>query len=124
MRCYYHQQAEAVGTCKNCNKGLFGECAVDVADGLACKDRCETQVRTYNQLVATAAVMSRLAMESIVWSAVFAALLAVGFVLMGLYLLANQDVFDRFYLFPIFMSLVMLASAVYLLALWRRLQKG
>ena len=43
MRCFYHQETEAVGVCKNCGKGLCSSCAVDLVDGLACKDRCEAK---------------------------------------------------------------------------------
>ena len=50
MKCFYHREAEAVGSCKACSKGLCGACAVDVK-GLACRDSCEEQVRSINQLV-------------------------------------------------------------------------
>lgn len=48
MNCYYHQSKAAVGICKNCQKGLCAECAVDVGNGLACKNSCETQVLAIN----------------------------------------------------------------------------
>ena len=51
MRCYYHQDREAVGTCKSCGKGLCPECAVDLGKGLACRDRCEEDTRTLIQLI-------------------------------------------------------------------------
>ena len=28
MRCFYHQDKEAVGTCKSCGKGVCAECAI------------------------------------------------------------------------------------------------
>ncbi len=51
MRCFSHQDVDAVGTCKNCARGLCPWCAVDVGDGLACRDRCEQQVRTLNWVI-------------------------------------------------------------------------
>ena len=48
MKCYYHNESDAVGFCKACTKGLCTECAVDVGYGLACKDTCEDQVRAVN----------------------------------------------------------------------------
>ena len=51
MRCYYHNDREAVGSCKSCGKGLCSECAVDLAKGLACRGRCEEDVRAVIQLV-------------------------------------------------------------------------
>lgn len=50
MLCFYHPNVQAVGSCKNCQKGLCQECAVDVGNGLACKDRCETQVKEINDV--------------------------------------------------------------------------
>ena len=51
MKCYYHSEADAVAVCKNCSKGLCRACAVDVGNGVACKDRCEDQVRSLNAMV-------------------------------------------------------------------------
>jgi hypothetical protein len=45
MRCYYHQDKEAVGGCKSCGKGLCRECAADLGKGLACRGRCEADVQ-------------------------------------------------------------------------------
>lgn len=45
MRCYYHQDREAVGGCKSCGKALCPECAVDLTKGLACRGRCEADVQ-------------------------------------------------------------------------------
>ena len=44
MRCFHHEDREAVGTCKSCGKGLCRECAVDMGKGLACRGRCEQDV--------------------------------------------------------------------------------
>jgi len=51
MNCYEHPDRPAVGICKNCQKGLCADCAADVGDGLACKDRCEQAVRDINEIV-------------------------------------------------------------------------
>jgi hypothetical protein len=51
MRCYYHQEKEAVGACKSCGKGLCPDCAADVGKGLACRGRCEEDVRAVVALV-------------------------------------------------------------------------
>jgi hypothetical protein len=51
MRCFYHQDREAIGTCKSCGKGLCPDCAVDLGKGLACRDRCEQDVRAVIALV-------------------------------------------------------------------------
>ena len=51
MRCFYHQEKEAVGTCRSCGKGLCPECAADLTKGLACRGRCEDDVRAVIELV-------------------------------------------------------------------------
>jgi hypothetical protein len=51
MKCYYHPDRDAVGSCKACSKGLCPECAVDVGRGLACREQCESYVRALIALV-------------------------------------------------------------------------
>ena len=51
MKCFYHQQTEALGLCKNCMRGICAECLVDVGNGLACRGGCEEEVRIYNDLL-------------------------------------------------------------------------
>jgi hypothetical protein len=45
MKCFYDPTKDAIGTCKSCGKGLSKEYAVDLGKGLACKDRCEGDVK-------------------------------------------------------------------------------
>lgn len=51
MKCFYHQDHDAVGICKSCGKGLCTECAVDMEKGLACKERCEEDVKSLIRLI-------------------------------------------------------------------------
>ncbi|MEI6194808.1 MAG: hypothetical protein WCS42_10810 [Verrucomicrobiota bacterium] len=51
MRCFYHQDKDAVGSCKSCGKGLCVECAVDLGKGLACRGRCEESARAIIAIV-------------------------------------------------------------------------
>ncbi len=51
MRCFYHHDRESVGGCKSCGKGLCPECAVDMGKGLACRGRCEEDVRQLVTLI-------------------------------------------------------------------------
>ena len=45
MRCFVHGNTDAVGSCRSCGRGLCHECAVDIDKSLACRDRCESDVR-------------------------------------------------------------------------------
>lgn len=50
MNCYRHPNVQAVGICKNCQKGLCVECAADVGNGLACRNQCEAAVLEINDI--------------------------------------------------------------------------
>src|ERR1700748_609065 len=52
MNCYYHHNVPAVGTCKNCHKGICPECLTDVENGIACTVSCVEEVKTLNSLIA------------------------------------------------------------------------
>lgn len=51
MNCFYHFEIAAVGICKNCQKGLCVECAVDLENGLDCKNKCEDEVADVVSLI-------------------------------------------------------------------------
>ena len=51
MNCYYHQNHTAVGICKNCSKGICFECASDLGNGIACKNKCEEEVKDINKII-------------------------------------------------------------------------
>jgi hypothetical protein len=51
VRCFYHRGADAVGMCKSCGRGLCPVCAAEIANGLACRDRCEDEVRALNWII-------------------------------------------------------------------------
>lgn len=62
MKCYYHRELDAIGTCKHCYKGLCPGCAVDVGGGLACAGSCVAAVTQINALInanATAISMNK-----------------------------------------------------------------
>lgn len=44
MRCYYHSDAEAVGVCSSCGRGLCAKSAVEVEGKLARRGSCEEAV--------------------------------------------------------------------------------
>lgn len=50
MECFYHPAVVAVGTCKNCQRGVCRDCVAEVTDGIACKDRCELQAAAIGKL--------------------------------------------------------------------------
>lgn len=51
MKCFSHDGSDAVGTCKNCNKALCKECAVDTGVGLACRGKCEQELKEVQEII-------------------------------------------------------------------------
>jgi len=51
MKCFYHNSVDAVAICKNCNRGICQECASELLNGVACKNRCEAEVEAVNNLI-------------------------------------------------------------------------
>lgn len=97
MNCYQHHQTVAVGLCKNCSRGLCLDCAHDAGFGLACKDRCEAEVKSLSQVIArnisaygkTAAIYNR--------AAVLYGLMGLMFLLFAVFIL--NDLTEIRYLF-------------------------
>jgi hypothetical protein len=50
MKCFY-SEAQAVGTCKSCGRGLSLAFASEFPKGLACKNRCEDDVQRLIELI-------------------------------------------------------------------------
>lgn len=51
MKCYRHQDLDAVGICRGCGKGICAaHCARDIGTGLVCSDACRERVETVDAL--------------------------------------------------------------------------
>ncbi|MFZ4741418.1 MAG: hypothetical protein ACOYLE_09685 [Bacteroidales bacterium] len=51
MKCFNHPDKDAVGICKNCNKGLCNDCLTEVDNGIACTTICVEEVKLLNSLI-------------------------------------------------------------------------
>lgn len=51
MKCFNHQNQEAIGICKACQKAICPSCAIDTGRGLACSDACLEEVNVINEIV-------------------------------------------------------------------------
>ena len=51
MKCFYHPDADALGLCKHCQRGLCSACTSERDEGLACRDRHESQVDQVSALI-------------------------------------------------------------------------
>jgi hypothetical protein len=57
MECFYHAGVQACGTCKSCSRGICKECASELDNGIACKDKCEPQAIEINELIMNSKAM-------------------------------------------------------------------
>ncbi len=72
MRCFEHQEVQAVAVCKACNKGLCPDCAVDLAHGVTCAGDCETEARlTHRQILQNRKSMSTGRRSIYLWPLIF-----------------------------------------------------
>ncbi|CAM4479391.1 MULTISPECIES: hypothetical protein [Alteromonas] len=51
MKCFSHQESEAVGLCKYCHKGVCSLCAAEVNGSIACADTCQEKVAAVDSMV-------------------------------------------------------------------------
>lgn len=53
MNCFNHSEIPAVAICKSCSRALCNQCATEVEKAMACRERCESDVRALQQLIAS-----------------------------------------------------------------------
>ena len=51
MKCYVHQDRDAIGACKSCQKGLCNDCHTTVDGSLSCQGQCEEDVAVLNFMI-------------------------------------------------------------------------
>ena len=85
MRCFYHRDLEAVGVCKNCGRGLCGACVAEEENGLACRQRCEVEVRALNRITNRSKTAYEKASSAYARAAVFYFVLGLAFLLGGVF---------------------------------------
>jgi len=123
MRCFYHDEKEAVGSCKSCGKGLCRDCAVDLGKGLACRGRCEADAQALIQLIDRNIQLSTTSTNLIKSSrGVRSSAALFEFALGGIFVAWAFTDLERLK-FLIILGAVFIAHGGYTLALARRLQK-
>lgn len=85
MNCFNHKERPAVGICKNCNRGLCVECAMDLGSGLGCEGKCQEIIAESFEMgeVVRKKYKNTYKLSSTIWQSNFLwAAMAIGF---GLY---------------------------------------
>ena len=83
MNCFYHTDVKAVGICKACNKGICADCCTDLDHGLACKNKHEEMVETYNSIIQGNAKVYKNAGTNTVIAPVFYLFMGIVFAVYG-----------------------------------------
>jgi hypothetical protein len=106
MKCFNHTNVDAIAICKNCNKGLCQECAADTGVGVACKDKCESDVALLNVVFRQSTKAYQNASKTYLQFSIWMAVIGFGMLIFSLFL-PNP-------IFLIFMgSLFIIAGIVY-----------
>ena len=92
MNCFNHPGSPAIGTCKACSRGLCTECAVDLEHGLACKNKHEAMVESYNTIITKNAQVYSAAPKNVLIAPLF--YLFMGIVFAGFGLTTRRGVTD------------------------------
>ncbi|PWT98936.1 MAG: hypothetical protein C5B53_06095 [Candidatus Melainabacteria bacterium] len=108
MKCFRHRESDALGICKNCSKGLCSECAIDLKDGIACKDTCREKVERINAMISSAATKGRHLVLALVYCTMGIAFVFVGW--------GNSSQGPVAYVFSIPGAIFFAAGLYYLLA--------
>ena len=64
MKCYQHEENEAIGTCKHCCKAVCWSCVSDTGSGLACSADCENEVKILREMMEKSSVIYRVGSKS------------------------------------------------------------
>ncbi len=57
MKCYQHRDADAIGICKACGKGLCEKCIVNADFGITCSEKCTKEVTQGHKLITNAVTL-------------------------------------------------------------------
>ncbi|HNQ73210.1 MAG TPA: hypothetical protein PKN95_06350 [Verrucomicrobiota bacterium] len=83
MKCFYHQEVDAAGLCKSCGRGLCRECIAEVGLSCSCRNRCEADVATLNDLVERGRTAYQKTSATYFQSGWFILLLGIPFLVLG-----------------------------------------
>ncbi|MDZ4328378.1 MAG: hypothetical protein U1A73_25675 [Pseudomonas sp.] len=51
MKCFVHNDKDALGVCKHCQKGICADCLTLVGGSMSCKGDCEVEVAAGNYMM-------------------------------------------------------------------------
>jgi len=95
MKCFNHPDVDAVGICKQCNKGICVSCAADLDCGaLACKNKHEREVAAVERVISiNVRGVDRRPANAFIGSTI---LLLVGIALLGVGIFGKHGIFRAY----------------------------
>lgn len=84
MKCFNHPDIDAVALCKSCSRALCRECMAEVGLSCSCRNRCEKDVATLNELVERARTVYGKSSATYFRTGLFTLLIGAVFILLGL----------------------------------------
>lgn len=106
----------AIAICKNCSRGLCTLCAVEVGNGIACREKCENDVKMLNTMIDRGKTSHERARSSHSITAIFLAALGLVFLGFGISSFRASTLFA----YMIGTAFVMLCAALLFYRLGRR----
>lgn len=113
MKCYYHPDKDAVGICKSCQKGICKDCLVDFGTGIACKGKCEEEVKILNELTKSSKHSYRSTSQTYFRNAIVFIILGLAFTFFGIKDLVNNKTGEPFSFLFLIMGVVLVLSAIF-----------
>lgn len=125
MKCFHDPTQDAVGTCKSCGKGLSLDYAVDLGKGLACKNRCEDDVRGLIALIDNNVALRATSKQLIEGSGRAGIISSIFYLLVGATFLTTGLIFwDRISIFPIVLGALFVVWSLFSLFRSRAIQRA
>lgn len=118
MKCFKHPESEAVGTCKQCSKGMCPACAKDIGMSIVCSTECEAATKLIRTMVEQNKVVYPIAAKTHTRNGLMFALM--GFVFL---LFAIVQIGTVLSVFTGCLGLVMLIGSVFYFANGRKYAK-
>jgi hypothetical protein len=85
MKCFYHPTVDAVALCKSCSRALCSGCIAEVGLSCSCRNRCEADVATLNDLVERGRTAYQKTSATYFRSGLFTLLLGSVFLVLGVF---------------------------------------
>ena len=122
MKCYTHSEVDAVGVCRACGRALCRDCVTEVSGICYCKGRCESSIKTNDQIQAEVRALAKQGWASVLRTGWVNAVLAALLLPFGILAVVQKEK-DGFGNFMLLIGIVTGVRAFYSITSARRARK-